>query len=140
MSTAQSFQLSAHFLDNRRKVHATFDGLSWTVATDGGQLAAPDLNRAIRVAHQHIGQLLRRVGRRDGWRLRVEVAGVATSYGEPDPLEPVFPGGPADPNSLVSRIRARWQDGASPEAALDNALEVVRAYLGRGGTRRRAAA
>lgn len=132
MSPAQSFELRAHFLDQRRSVSARFDGISWTVATDDGQLAARDLNQAIRIAHQQVGQLLRRVGHREGWGLRVEVAGVAASYGEPDPLQPFLPGGRADPNSLVARIRSRWQEGDSPEAALANALDLVRAYLGRG--------
>jgi len=131
MSETDSFKLSAHFLEHRRRVSAQFDGISWTVANNDGQVAARGLNQAIRLAHQFVGQLLRPVGRREGWGLRVEVAGVAASYGEPDPLEPVFPGASADPNSLVARIRSRWQIGDSPESALENAFEIVRAYAGK---------
>lgn len=142
MSAVERFELSAHFLEHRRKVSASFDGISWTVTGDSGPVAVRNLDQAIKVAHQQVGQLLRPVGRRGGWGLRVEVASVAASYGEPDPLEPVLPGGGrVDPNSLVARIRSRWQAGDSPESALDNALEIVRAYIGRGrrGKRQRAA-
>lgn len=140
MSAVERFELSAHFLEHRRKMSASFDGIIWTVNSDSGQVAVRDLNQAIKVAHQQIGQLLRPIGRRRGWGLRVEVASVAASYGEPDPLEPVFPGGGrADPKSLVARIWSRWQVGDSPESALDNALEIVRAYAGRCRRRQHAA-
>jgi hypothetical protein len=41
MSTAQSFQLSGHFFDNRREVGATFDGLGWIVTSIGPAGAGP---------------------------------------------------------------------------------------------------
>ena len=132
MGGDRGFALSAHFIGNRRSVEAVFDGYSWTVETVSGPVSVRDIDQAIRIARQSIGELLRRVGRRPGWGLRVEVAGVAASYGEPDPEEVSFPsGGRADPNSLVARIRARWRHGDSPESALDNALEIVRGYAGR---------
>ncbi|HEY0392006.1 MAG TPA: hypothetical protein VGC63_09875 [Solirubrobacterales bacterium] len=132
MGGDRGFALSAHFIDNRRSVEAIFDGYSWTVETVSGPVSVRDIDQAIRIARQSIGELLRRVDRRPGWGLRVEVADVAASYGEPDPEEVSFPsGGRADPNSLVARIRGRWRQGDSPESALDNALEIVRGYAGR---------
>lgn len=137
MGGDRGFALSAHFIGSRRSVEANFDGYGWTVDTASGPVSVRDIDQAIRIARQSIGELLRRVGRRPGWGLRVEVAGVAASYGEPDPEEVSFPsGGRADPNSLVARIRGRWHHGDSPESALDNALEIVRGYAGR---RRRSA-
>jgi hypothetical protein len=38
----------------------------------------------------------------------------------------------------VVRIPARWHDGHGPIAALENAVQIIRAYLGRGSGRRAA--
>jgi len=130
MTEKQGFQLKAHFLGKHRSVAATTDGYGWQVTTESGQVAVSSIEQAIRVARQHIGEFLRRVEHKPGWGLRVEVGPVAASYGEPDPEEVVFPGGSADPNSLVSRIRTRWHSGDSPVAALENAIEIFKGYAG----------
>jgi hypothetical protein len=137
MTENSKFELTAHFLGNRRSVAATPDGYGWQVTTDAGVVEVRSLEQAIRVARQHIGELLRKIDRKPGWGLRVQVGPVAASYGDPDPQEAVFPGGRVDPNELVARIRDRWDPGGSPVAALENALEIVKAYAGR--ARRQAA-
>lgn len=137
MTENQGFELRAHFLGTRRSVSAAADGYGWQVTTEAGTVAVSSVEQAIKVARQHIGEFLRRVDHKPGWGLRVQVGSVAAPYGDPDPEEVVFPGGPADPNSLVSRIRNRWQPGDSPTAALENAIEIIRAYAGR--SRRQAA-
>lgn len=137
MTENQDFELQAHFLGARRSVSATADGYGWQVTTGAGTMAVGSIEQAIKVARQHIGEFLRKIDRKPGWGLRVQVGSVAASYGDPDPEEVVFPGGPADPNSLVSRIRNRWQPGDSPLAALENAIEIIKAYAGR--SRRQAA-
>jgi len=134
MTEKGGFELKAHFLGTRRSVSAEPDGLGWLVQTESGQRRASSLEQAIRIAEQHVGELLRRVGNKPGWGLRVSAGNVAASYGDPDPLEVSFPGGgQADPDSLVARIYATWNPGSGPAAALQNALKIVRAYLGRSG-------
>lgn len=137
MESVDNFELSAHFIDRRRVVSATFDGIGWEVRTASGPVAVRTTDQAIRVARQQIGEMLRWVDHRPGWGLRVSVGPVAASYGDPDPEATFVPGGRADPNSLVARIYSRWRDGDSAISALDNALEIVGAYAGR--RRRRAA-
>jgi hypothetical protein len=131
MASIDSFELSAHFIDHRRVVSASFDGIGWQVETASGPVAVRTVDQAIRVARQQIGEMLRRVNRRPGWGLRVAVGPVAASYGDPDPEATFLPGGRADPSSLVARIYSRWRDGDSALSALDNALEIVGAYAGR---------
>jgi hypothetical protein len=139
MTEKQGFELRAHFLGTRRSVSAEPDGFGWQVQTDSGRLEARSLEQAIRIGEQHIGELLRRVERKPGWGLTVTAGSASASYGEPDPLQVALPGGrPASPDSLVARIYSRWNPGSSPVAALQNALQIVRAYLGSG--RGRAAA
>lgn len=127
----QRFEISAHFLGHRRSVSALFDGYGWRVEADGVPVAAKSLDQAIRAAQMHVGELVGRVGRRPGWGLRVETSSVSASYGDPDPEAVLMPGGAADPHSLVARIRDRWNDGDSAPAALENAVEIAWAYMGR---------
>lgn len=47
-------------------------------------------------------------------------------------------GGELPSSELVVRIRRRWHDSQGPTAALENALDIIRAYLGRGSERRAA--
>jgi hypothetical protein len=137
MTENQGFELKAHFLGTRRSVSAGPDGYGWEVVTDQGRVEVRSLEQAIRIAEQHIGELLRRVGRKPGWGLRVIAGPAAASYGDPDPQETSLPGQPTKPDALVARIRSRWQSGDSPVAALENALQIVRAYVGK--SRRQAA-
>jgi hypothetical protein len=139
MTEKQGFELRAHFLGTRRSVSAAPDGFGWQVQTDSGHLEARSLEQAIRIAEQHTGELLRRVERRPGWGLSVIAGPASASYGEPDPLQVALPGGrPASSDSLVARIHSRWNPGSSPVSALQNAVQIIRAYLGSG--RGRAAA
>lgn len=139
MTENLQFQLQAHFLSSRRSVVAISDGYGWDVTTEAGSIAVRSLEQAIRVAQQHMGEFLRRIDRKPGWGLRVEVAGVAASYGDPDPQATFVPGPPAAPDELVARIRDRWQPGDSPIAALENAVEIVKGYAGGASGHRRVA-
>jgi hypothetical protein len=139
MTENRGFELRAHFLQTRRSVRARPTGLGWQVETDADRVEVRTLEQAVRIAEQHIGELLRRVGRRPGWGLSVIAGSASAFYGEPDPMQVAVPGGRgASPDSLVARIRSRWKQGDSPVSALQNALQIVRGYLGRSG--RRAAA
>jgi hypothetical protein len=92
----------------------------------------------LRIAEQHVGELLRRVHRKPSWGLTVVAGTASASYGTPDPLAGGgFGGGGASPDSLVARIHSRWKPGDSPVSALENALQIARAYLGEGRGRRR---
>jgi hypothetical protein len=44
----------------------------------------------------------------------------------------------ARPTELVLRIRRHWHDNKGPTAALENALDIIGAYLGRGSDGRAA--
>lgn len=140
MTENQRFELKAHFLGVRRSVSAEATGLGWQIETDSSRFEVRSFERAVQAAEQHIGELLRRVGRKPGWGLRVVAGPASALYGDPDPLAPAMPGGPpAPPDSLVARIHPRWTPGDSPVAALQNALQIVRAYLGSSGQHSRAA-
>jgi hypothetical protein len=79
------------------------------------------------------GRRSRRSGYR--WGVCVSVAGVSAFY--PDVRFCRSGGGGNGPPSseLVARIRRRWHDTQGPTAALENALNVIRVYLGRGSER-----
>ena len=47
-------------------------------------------------------------------------------------------GGRLPDTELVVRIRARWHDGQGAIAALENPIQIIRAYLERGSGRRAA--
>jgi hypothetical protein len=71
--------------------------------------------------------------------LCVNVAGISASYGDVRFCRSARSGGGGLPSTeLVVRIRRRWHDNQGPTAALQNALDIVRAYLG-GRSERRAA-
>lgn len=125
------FRLNAHVCGQPRSATATFDGLSYTISLASGDVHARSLEQAIRVARDDIGRFLVTANRGDRpWGLTVSVGSVSASYGAPHPgAVPQLSGPPADPNSPVARIRSRWRDGDSARSALENAIEMIRAYL-----------
>lgn len=127
------FVLEAQVLGNPHTTRADRDDSGTIVViTSSGPHRARSVNDAVRIARQDMGEFLlpaQRPGR--PWGLRLEVAGVQAVYGE----WPLFPGrsdGRRD-NSLVTRIRSRWNDGRGPLSALENACEIIKAYLGSSG-------
>jgi hypothetical protein len=124
------FSLNAHVCGQPRSATATFDGLRYTVSLASGDVHARSLEQAIRIARDEIGRFLVSASRGDRpWGLTVSVGSVSASYGDPHPgAVPQLSGPRADPNSLVARIRSRWRDGDSPRSAVENAIEIIRAY------------
>jgi hypothetical protein len=61
----------------------------------------------------------------------LSVANVCTFYGDVPPSVPRAGGAPLPPNELVNRIRDEYKEGG-PIAALQNAIRIIEAYLGRG--------
>lgn len=101
------------------------------VLTTGGPRRATSVNDAVRIARADMGEFLlpaQRGGR--PWGLKVQVGEAGAVYGE-WPGFPVPPNGRPD-NSLIARIHRRWHD-SGPISALENALEIVRAYVGNRG-------
>lgn len=131
------FTLDAQVLGDQRNIRAESDGLGITVHTSRGPVRARHVNDAIRIAHDDLGEFLRPAHQRSGvpWGLCVSVAGVSSYYGDVRFCRGGGGGGGLPQSELVVRIRARWHDGQGPLAALENALDIVRAYLGREGRR-----
>jgi hypothetical protein len=126
------FRLAAQVLGTQRSAAATGDGTGYVVQTDAGPLAARSLNEAIRLARDHIGRFLHEADRRHAtWGLLVQVGEVSAVYGD-WPLLPAAGPPSTRRTSLVARIRDRWR-GGSAISALENALEIVRAYAATGG-------
>ncbi len=135
-----SFSLRSHVNGIARSISATQDGSGVTLTGDFGQRYARTMREAQRIAHDYIGEHLARANRGDRpWGLVVSVPGFSALYGTPDPQSGLSLGGgaPADPNSVPMRIYSRWRHGDSPRAALENAMQLIRAVVGDG---RRAAA
>jgi hypothetical protein len=122
------FTLIAHVAGRKRQVIAQFDGYSYTVTTTNSQIAR-SLHDALNVAREHLGRFLASASPPDiAWGLYVSVGTVQAWYGEwPQPPGPSGP--PAAPDSLVSKIRSRWN--GSPRGALENAIEIIDAYTAR---------
>jgi hypothetical protein len=133
------FTLSAQVFGDQRTVSAEQDALGVTVTTAHGPQHARNLNDAIHLARDDLGEFLRR-GVRSGvpWGLCVSVAGVSAYYGDVRFCRGAGGGGQLPSSELVVRIRRRWHNSQGPTAALENALDIIRAYLGRGSERRAA--
>jgi hypothetical protein len=134
------FTLSAQIFGDQRTISAEQDALGITVTTSHGPQHPRNLNEALRLARDDLGEFLRR-GERAGvpWGLCVSVAGVSAYYGDVRFCRNAGSGGGGLPSTeLVVRIRRRWHDNQGPSAALENALEIICAYLG-GRSERRAA-
>jgi hypothetical protein len=126
------FRLAAQVLGTQRSASASSDGSGYVVQTDTGSQAARSLNEAIRLARDHIGKFLHEADRRHAtWGLLVQVGEASAVYGD-WPLLPAAGPPSTRRDSLVARIRDRWR-GGSAISALENALEIVRAYATTGG-------
>jgi hypothetical protein len=126
------FELRAHVIGQSRNVACENDGTGLVLHFPEGRRAVRTIREAIRVAGDDIGRFLRYVDNRNKpWGLYVTVGSVSAKYGEDPPGTVSFPvlGPPADPNSLVARIHARYRPGDSPMQALENAQQILRAYL-----------
>jgi hypothetical protein len=126
------FTLSAQVLCDQRTVSAEQDALGITVTTSRGLQHARILNEALRLARDDLGEFLQR-GDRAGvpWGLCVSVAGISAYYSDVRFCRSAGSGGGGLPSTeLVVRIRRRWHVNQGPTAALENALDIVRAYLG----------
>lgn len=124
---SQLFALDAQKAGVNRHVDAQADGLGITVHTDAGPVSARNVNDAIRVARDYMGEYLKSA-QRPGvpWGLRVTVSGGVAVYGE----WPLSGGGGGDvtfQNTPLVRIRNRWE-GSGPLSALENAVAIIRAY------------
>jgi hypothetical protein len=128
---SQLFALEAQKCGTERHTEAVPDGHAIIVYLDGQPVAARSSNDAIRLAHDYIGEFLKSAQRGGApWGLRVTVPGGVAVYGE----WPLVGGGGGSPdfrNAPLVRIRNRWHD-SGPLSALENAIEIIRAYVGRG--------
>lgn len=131
------FSLQAHLFTETRFASLDQVGDRLILSTRSGQRQVRTVDDGIRLARMEIGSFLKRAERSTPWGLTVSVGGVSASYGEPLPGSVPRVGPPPDPNSALVKIFSRWRPGDSAIAALDNAIELIRAYLGR--RRRRAA-
>jgi hypothetical protein len=133
----QLFSLAAQKAGFQAHANVESDGLGIVVNTDAGPARVRNVDAAIRITRDHIGQFL--AGASHGgvpWGLLVTVPEGSAAYGE-WPLS----GGAASPSfqqTLLARIRRRWHDHG-PLSALENAMEIARAYSGASGRTRRAA-
>lgn len=133
------FTLNAQVLGDQRTVSAEEDGLGITVTTSHGLRRARSVEDAIRIARDDFGEFLRHA-QRPGvpWGLSVAVSGVSAYYGDVRFCRAGGGGAPLPDSDLVVRIRRRWHDGQGPHAALENAIEIIHAYVGRGRSRQAA--
>lgn len=126
------FELRAHVVGQPRNVACDNDGTGLVLHFPEGPRPAGTVREAIRVAGDDIGRFLRYADtRQKPWGLYVTVGTVSAKYGEDPPGTVSFPalGPPADPTTLVARIHSRYRPGDSPMQALENALQILRAYL-----------
>jgi hypothetical protein len=131
---SQLFSLDAQRCGIERHTSAEADGLGITVYTDGVPYRARSVNEAIRTARDYIGEFLRPAqGGGLPWGLRVTVSGGVAVYGE-WPLVSSVGNAPSFENSPLVRIRYRWHD-SGPISALENAIEIIRAYTESSGRR-----
>jgi hypothetical protein len=133
------FNLDAQVAGQERHTHAELDGSGITVYTDGLPHVARTGNDAIRIARNYIGEFLTHADRPGfgAWGVRVTVSDGTAVYGQ-WPLAGRGGGDPDFRNSPLVRIRNRWHD-SGPISALQNAVEILHAYVPRGAASRRAA-
>jgi hypothetical protein len=126
-----NFSLDAQVCGTERSVRAETDGLGIIVHTSDGLRRAGSWNEAIRIARDYIGEFLR-PAQRPGvpWGLRVSVPDGQAVYGD-WPLLSGPSGGGSFRQTPLSQIRGRWS-GSSAHSALENAIQIIRAYAPRG--------
>ena len=130
-----SFSLRAHVNGIKQSISASQEVTGVTLTGDCGQRHVRTMRQAQRIAHDYIGNHLGRANGSDRlWGLVVWVPGFSALYGTPHPEAGLSLGGgaPADPNSLPMRIYSRWRKTDSPGAALENAMQIIRAVVGDG--------
>jgi hypothetical protein len=134
---SQLFSLAAQKAGFQAHADAQVDGLGIVVSTEAGVTRVRTVDAAMRVARDHIGEFLAPASQGAiPWGLLVSVAEGSAASGE-WPLS----GGTATPSfqqTALARIRRRWHDHG-PLSALENAMEIVRAYNGGSARARRAA-
>jgi hypothetical protein len=125
------FSLDAQVLGVERHVSVERTASGLIVNGPDGAKRARSLAEAARIAARELGSFLERAQRKGApWGLKVAVGQVAAVYG----AWPLM-SGPAEPGvrpSLIARIRALWRDSDGPLGALENAIKIVDAYVGRG--------
>jgi hypothetical protein len=128
------FSLAAQRCGLERRVTVEADGLGITVGCDGSLSRAGSTGEAIQQARQHIGEFLQPAQRGQiPWGLMVSVSAGAAAYGE-WPLAGTREPSPSFENSPLARIHSRWHD-SGPLSALENAIEIIRAYTPRRAVR-----
>ncbi len=124
------FSLDAQVLGVEHHVFVDQTPAGLIVNGPSGGRQARSLADAARMAARELGSFLEAAQRHgQPWGLKVAVGEVAAVYGSWPLLS-----GPAEPRprpSLIARIRRLWRDSDGPLGALDNAIKIVEAYLGR---------
>jgi hypothetical protein len=120
---------AAEILARTRSASITTTPDGFCVTLDGPSATYSRCAQALNVAREHLGRFLATAERqRDlGWRLTVTVAAGSATYGTL-PAQFGFGGRPVAPDEQLVRIRGRYHDGDGPIAALQNALQIARAY------------
>jgi hypothetical protein len=129
------FTLIARIVGDVRTVTVTSDGMTYIVTTATATQQVRTLRQAIQLAREEIGNFLVSAERTKApWGLYLSVANVCTFYGDTPPRVPRAGGAPLPPDELINRIREEYKKGG-PIAALQNAIRIIEAYLGRRGHR-----
>ncbi len=119
---AALFSLDAQASGTDHHVAAESDGYGIAMQVDGQALRARSYREAVVIARNHMSAILIRAEHGDvSWGFRVRVPDGVAVYGEWPPEER------SAETTAVVRIRDDWQ-GSGPSSALDNALEILRAY------------
>ena len=130
---SQLFSLGAQRSGIERHVRAEADGFGITLLFDGTPIRVGSTNEAIRRARDFIGEYLL-PAQRGGipWGLIVTVSDGSAVYGE-WPLRG-GPPGPTFQRTPLVQIHKRWHD-SGPLSALENAVQILRAYTTARGRR-----
>jgi hypothetical protein len=128
---SQLFSLDGQKAGAERHASAQVDDFRRiSVSCDGHIVLAKNLNDAIRIARDYVGELIHNAGGGIPWGVRVTVPDGTAVYGE----WPLMPGGgggsPSFQDTPLVKIRNRWH-GSSPLSALENAIEIIKAYAPR---------
>ena len=122
-----SFNASVMSQSHTASVGLTAEG--YRVEIGGGAQIYARLAHALNAVRDYLGPFLATAERnRDlPWSLSVSVPAGTAFYGT---RPPQFGGGgvPVEPAELLVKIRQRYEEGDGPIAALQNALQIARAY------------
>jgi hypothetical protein len=133
---SQLFELNAQKAGFERQIEAEADGFGITLIRDGNPSRVSSADEAIRDAGDYMAEFLRPAARGGiPWGLRIVVLDGVAVYGE----WPLVGGGGRSPSfqkTPLVQIRERWHD-SGPLSALENAIQIIRAYTPRGRGARR---